>query len=168
MNMQTSENMFRATLVCIDSYDHKILSGRIISPYFEGCITFNSTIELLLQMESLLEEMNWPQSFSSIRSFKNSEEKSLPISSEHIKEGKLATFYLRVLFRQNSSWQGSVFWHEKMKGESFRSVLELLTLMDSALSWVFWFLIENSSINNIIKLQSAFYRLVKSTPFLYY
>ena len=134
MNMQTCENMFRATLVCIDSYDHKVLSGRSISPYYQDCVSFNSTIEFLLNMETIIEKMNWPQSFSSIRSFKNTEDKSLPISSEHIKGGALATFYLRVLFRQNSSWQGSVFWQEKSKGESFRSVLELLTLMDSALS----------------------------------
>jgi hypothetical protein len=85
-------------------------------------------------MESIIEKMNWPQSFSSIRSFKNTEEKELSISTESIKGGLLATFYLRVLFRQNSSWQGSIFWQEKEKGESFRSVLELLTLMDSALS----------------------------------
>ncbi len=134
MNMQACENMFRATLVCVDSYDHKILRGRIISPYYQDCVSFESTIDFLLSIESILEEMNWPQSFSSIRSFKNTEEKSLPISTENVKGGALATFYLRVLFRQNSSWQGSVFWQEKGKGESFRSVLELLTLMDSALS----------------------------------
>ena len=134
MSMQTSENMFRATIVCIDSYDHKVLSGRIISPYYQDCVAFESTIDFLLSMASIIEEMNWPQSFSSIRSFKNTEEKSLPISSKPVKGGALATFYLRILFRQNSSWQGSVFWQEKGKGESFRSVLELLTLMDSALS----------------------------------
>ena len=132
--MQTGENMFRETLVCIDEYDHKVLSGRIISPYYEGCISFESTIEFLLRMETILEEMNWPQSFSSIRSFKTTEEKLKPVVHESVKEGKLATFYLRVLFRQNASWQGSVVWHEKMQVESFRSVLELLTLMDSALS----------------------------------
>lgn len=134
MNMPTGENMFRETLICIDSYDHKVLSGRIISPYYEGSISFESTIEFLLSMESILEEMNWPQSFSSIRSFKTTEDMAKPVSYEYIKEGKLATFYLRVLFRQNASWQGSVVWHEKMKVESFRSVLELITLMDSALS----------------------------------
>jgi hypothetical protein len=134
MNNQTCENMFRATLICVDSYDHKILKGRIMSPYYQDCVLFESTIEFLFSMESIIEKMNWPQSFSSIRSFKNTEEKELSISTESIKGGLLATFYLRVLFRQNSSWQGSIFWQEKEKGESFRSVLELLTLMDSALS----------------------------------
>jgi hypothetical protein len=40
---------------------------------------------------------------------------------------------VRVLFRQNASWQGSLTWLEEGKEESFRSVLELLLLMHSAL-----------------------------------
>ena len=48
-------------------------------------------------------------------------------------QGRAATFALRVLFRQNASWQGSVSWMEGNREESFRSVLELLFLMNSAL-----------------------------------
>jgi hypothetical protein len=40
---------------------------------------------------------------------------------------------VRVLFRQNASWQGSVTWMEGRQEESFRSALELLLLMKSAL-----------------------------------
>ena len=47
MNNQTCENMFRATLICVDSYDHKILKGRIMSPYYQDCVLFESTIEFL-------------------------------------------------------------------------------------------------------------------------
>ena len=135
MNTQAYENVFRTTLICIDSYDHKVLRGRISNSYYEDSVSFESTMEFLLNMEALLEEMNWPQSFSGKRSFKKTDEAPCPMgSTEHAKEGKLATFSLRILFRQNASWQGSVFWHDKNQGESFRSVLELLTLMDSALS----------------------------------
>ena len=134
MDTQVYENMFGVTLVCIDSYDNKVLCGKIISPHYQECISFESTMDFLLNMETLLEKMNWPQSFSSKRSFKAPEEKQLAVSSKCVKEGKMATFYLRILFRQNSSWQGSVLWHEKKRTESFRSVLELLTLMDSALA----------------------------------
>ena len=38
-----------------------------------------------------------------------------------------------MIFRQNASWQGSVTWLDKGREESFRSVLELLLLMDSAI-----------------------------------
>ena len=55
-----------------------------------------------------------------------------PPDSE-IREGKLGTFALRVLFRQNASWQGSVTWLEENREESFRSALELIWLIDSAL-----------------------------------
>ncbi|MBE6598234.1 MAG: hypothetical protein E7638_02190 [Ruminococcaceae bacterium] len=51
-----------------------------------------------------------------------------------LKRGKLATFTVRILFRQNTSWQGYLMWMEKGREESFRSVLELIFLMDSALS----------------------------------
>ena len=49
------------------------------------------------------------------------------------RRGALATFRLRILFRQNSSWQGFVSWVEGRQEESFRSTLELLMLLDSAL-----------------------------------
>ena len=47
--------------------------------------------------------------------------------------GAKATFVVRVLFRQHTSWQGSVAWLEGHNEETFRSVLELVMLMDSAL-----------------------------------
>lgn len=40
---------------------------------------------------------------------------------------------MRILFRQNASWQGSVLWREGGQEERFRSALELVLLMDSAL-----------------------------------
>ena len=46
--------------------------------------------------------------------------------------GDVATFAVRVLFRQNASWQGSILWVEGDREESFRSVLELIFLLDSA------------------------------------
>ena len=49
--------------------------------------------------------------------------------------GKLATFALRILFRQNASWQGSVTWLEGGQEQSFRSVLELVMLFSNALSY---------------------------------
>ena len=52
---------------------------------------------------------------------------------EAVQEGKLATFSLSILFRQNATWQGTVAWLEGGKSQSFRSVLELVFLMDSAL-----------------------------------
>ena len=135
MKSQIYDNVFRTSVICIDSYKDRVLSGHINNEYYSEGVAFHSVMEFLLSMEYVLEEMNWAQSFSGRRVFQNGSERIAPeLSSEHIKEGKLATFSLRILFRQNASWQGTLYWHEKKQGESFRSVLELLTLMDSALS----------------------------------
>ena len=47
--------------------------------------------------------------------------------------GRKASFIVRVNSRQNATWQGSISWTEKGGTKHFRSALELLKLMDSAL-----------------------------------
>ena len=49
------------------------------------------------------------------------------------KKGEKGTFIVHVLYRQNATWQGEVVWADKKKKQRFRSALELLKLMDSAL-----------------------------------
>lgn len=45
---------------------------------------------------------------------------------------KKQTFILEISDTQNQSWQGKVEWIQGKKKESFRSVLELLRMLDSA------------------------------------
>lgn len=42
------------------------------------------------------------------------------------------TFVVRILYQQNNTWQGEVLWAEQNQKQYFRSALELLSLMDSA------------------------------------
>lgn len=44
---------------------------------------------------------------------------------------KKKTFILEINDNQNQSWQGNVEWVQGQKKESFRSVMELLRLLDS-------------------------------------
>ena len=86
-------------------------------------------------VEELLDQMKFPQSFSSIRTFSGKAVSNLrDVTEGSISEGELATFSVRILFRQNASWQGSVTWLDESREESFRSVLELILLMDSAIT----------------------------------
>ena len=48
-------------------------------------------------------------------------------------KGDRATFVVQVQFRQNATWQGTVTWAEKNEIQHFRSVLELIRLMDDSL-----------------------------------
>ena len=44
------------------------------------------------------------------------------------------TFEITVRFTQNSSWQGQIYWAERNVKQNFRSALEMLRLMDEALT----------------------------------
>lgn len=44
------------------------------------------------------------------------------------------SFVVTIRSKENHTWQGTVSWVEGKKQENFRSVLELLKLMDSAVS----------------------------------
>ena len=85
-------------------------------------------------MERLLAATKFPQAFSTPRAFGASAAgKGSAAVGTGPRTGKIATFTVRVIFRQNASWQGSVAWLEGGGEQRFRSVLELLLLMDSAL-----------------------------------
>ena len=128
-------NGYRATMICIDSYDKSIPVGRFYNQFCQDEISFHGTIDLIKKMEAMLDQMNFPQSFSAIRSFAERTNVNMDgLSKEFHQNGKLATFSIKVLFRQNTSWQGSIAWLEGKREEPFRSVLELLLLINSALS----------------------------------
>lgn len=123
----------RKTTLCIDSYDRGVLCGRFYSAG-QAAETFDSLSQFLVKMDAILEEYQMPQSYTSARSFS---EFLLPEESNRRSvggnKGKQATFELQVLFRQHTSWQGILVWQDRKLEQSFRSVLELVLLIDSAL-----------------------------------
>jgi len=126
----------RVNLVCVDSYNEGVMKGRFYSNGHEG-EGFSGLSQFLLKMENMLDRMQIPQSYTEPRTFSSfflqpeCEESSVPAT----RKGTLATFALKVIFRQHSSWQGVILWKEKNLEYSFRSVLELIFLMDSALRY---------------------------------
>ncbi len=51
-----------------------------------------------------------------------------------MKEKSSSTFIVKVLNQQNDSWQGSVTWADTNETQYFRSALELLHMMNDAIS----------------------------------
>ena len=126
---------YRTTMICIDSYENSVPVGRFYNQYCPEGVLFRGAIDLIKKVEAMLDQMNFPQAFSSIRSFAEKTTMDLTGKSNEVScRGKLATFSMRVLFRQNTSWQGSISWQEGKSEEAFRSVLELLLLIDSAVT----------------------------------
>lgn len=134
MDGKMNGDEYRTAVVCIDSYADSIPTGRIYHPALHGGKAFRSTMQFLYHMNDLLNRLHFPQPFMEPRSFAQPEEDpgGPPVEGE-VHRGRLATFAMHVFFRQNASWQGTVVWAETGREESFRSVLELLFLMDSAL-----------------------------------
>ena len=50
------------------------------------------------------------------------------------KESLNSTFIVEVKCMENDTWQGKLTWAEKNRSQYFRSTLELLKLMDRALT----------------------------------
>lgn len=131
-----SREASRTFRLCIDSYENEVLEGRLFHPSLEnGAFHFHSLIQLVLKIEQLLDDMKFPQSFTAKRSF-------APIQGLMHDEtamdaadvGVQGTFIIRLIFRQHTTWQGTLTWLEGRGEQNFRSVLELIILLNSALT----------------------------------
>ena len=120
------------TIICLDSYHNGVPVGRIYSPNAE-VIEFNSLSQFLIKTDELLDGSKKPQAFTTPRTFAATEQPATSLSAADYQQGKEATFTLQILFRQHTSWQGVITWVEEQKEQGFRSVMELIFLMDSVL-----------------------------------
>ena len=108
--MQKMERMpGDAIHVCVDAYPNRVLQGRLQSAAWVGEMPFVSLMDFFKQVEHLLDEQLPPQAFTTMRRFGPvvKPEKTQGEVGQGA-SGKLATFYVRILFRQNASWQGTV------------------------------------------------------------
>ena len=124
---------YRCTTVCVDDYRGGVLKGRFYNRYLPEGKTFRCLTEFLQEMERTLDKMDFPRSFTTTRTFASVAEEPAQPTNDRRKTGNQATFSVRILFRQNATWQGSVTWMEGRQEQSFRSALELIFLINSAL-----------------------------------
>lgn len=142
--MRKSQNYLgipNAIVLCIDQIDDKI-HGRFYHRYQKQEICFNDELECLLKMEELYDELRFPFPGNNERHFiqeerpyMKEEEKTVVNEDEELldKHDDLGTFIVRVQHRQNSSWQGRITWVEEDKTLYFRSVWEMMKLIDEAM-----------------------------------
>lgn len=136
MRGQIRNDACRTMVVCVDSYNRGNPCGRFYNYGQSGDeFEFQSLTELIVGIENILDSANFPQSFTAIRSFAAVPEPELKRQEGYQAwQGEQATFTVKILFRQHTSWQGTITWLEQKSEQSFRSVLELILLMDSALN----------------------------------
>lgn len=132
---KVSGEAYRSIRLCVDSYEHGIMKGRYYSMGLEGNgRKFESLAQFLVSAEDLFDSINFPQAFAAKHSFApHSSMTSGALAGAGSRKGERGTFVIRILFRQHTSWQGSIVWLEGGGEQTFRSVLELILLMDGAL-----------------------------------
>lgn len=128
--------------VCIDNNENGDMSGRMYCCYDKEPILFSSVIDLLRKMENLFDAISFPQASTRTRMFRqNKEANARPqtklekvVSQEEIIKhtGRMGTFITSVRFRQNSTWQGDVFWMEEESMYQFADSLEFIRNIDRA------------------------------------
>lgn len=143
---------FATMQIFVDDYSNSILKGRIYHLASRKLMSFLGIYDFLNKLEGVYNKFSFPQATHEFRTFRKS---SFPVSDmgntaenyedmevktkvKKEKEVKIepsakGTFIIRVLYRQNATWQGNIQWVEGKKAQNFRSDLEMLKLMDDAL-----------------------------------
>lgn len=133
MNDKNFSNDYWVTMVYVDSYQDSVLRGWFSNPFLKKPQEFTSLTDFIMKVETMLDLMGLPQSYAANRSFRNSPSAVAPAPFEGPNRGKKATFSLNIRFRRNNSWQGTLNWLENGSKQNFRSVLEMIVLLDSAM-----------------------------------
>ena len=131
-------------VLCINERSPHSVSAVMWHGYREDGIPVTDEGQLLFEMDAFFNEINYPFPATTTRSFQEPEaphrrkEHNRVMSDEKLleKHGDLGTFIIRVQQRQNSSWQGRITWVEENKTMNFRSMWEMVKLIDSALDTV--------------------------------
>ena len=137
--------------VVVDECRKSLFKGRIYHPYTGENSAFSCAVDLLNKLEGIYNRWDFPQHTHTMRSFhpiKVKQNRSDDITREksydaevsgrmedkvqNLKQNGKTTFILKVLYRQNATWQGNIQWVEGNKTRNFRSDLEMLKLMDDA------------------------------------
>lgn len=149
--------MCRTSIIKIYQYTNRELGGTVENSCLPEKVCFQSSMQLIFLLEELYNELNFPQSSTETRSFisiqtnylltkqrvqqlreqvitaRKQEKQALLKQQEKQEEIPLATFILSLQYSANSSWQGSISWKKMNYTVQFRSLLELLHLLDEAL-----------------------------------
>lgn len=130
--------------ICVDKRLHGEISGRIYHCYEKEPMIFTNVVEMLRKIENLFDRICFPQASTMTRSFHEIPPAQRIVRPEKVVmqtqvieyRGEIGSFVTCVRFRQNSTWQGELFWMEKGMKRSFANTLDFIKILDNALSAV--------------------------------
>ena len=108
-------------ILCVDAVENTVPKGR----YYYGDLTeeykLHSMDQFLLETDALM------------RGAASATPATPRDTGDILLNGKIATFKIRILYRHNNDWQGSIMWLETCHEVHFRSTRELLSIIHQAL-----------------------------------
>ena len=134
----------REFMVSIGSYREAEINGYISHSALNQCQRFESLLELIHLVSARLDELGIAQPATELRSFcepniLEGREGMITI----LKDQKVKTipqkvlgkpeFLIRLNMRQNATWQGELCWVNDGRKIHFRSLLEMVNLMQEAI-----------------------------------
>ena len=143
-----------AVVLCVDRVEEGMgFAGRGYHAYSAEPFRFDEPAQILRAMESLYDAMSFPFPNTTMRTFGAGhaagtgaahprtagrpapEERTTIMSDKELleKHGDLGTFIVRVQQRQNSTWQGRITWMDEDKSVNFRSIWEMVHLIEEAI-----------------------------------
>ncbi len=132
-------------VLCIDQARDGQLKGRFYHAYEREAVCFSTIEEAMFGLEQLYDSLNFPHPTTDSRTFDKGErqteirqERTRVMKDEELlgRHGELGTFIIRVQHRQNSSWQGRITWMDQNRTVYFRSIWEMIKLVEGALDTV--------------------------------
>ena len=149
MSTQSYIGSPNGVVLCVDRISRHRMTGRLYHRYSKQVIPFVSGEQAVFLMEQLFDSLQFPYPSTLERSF-SEELKSAPTSRQErlmndedllSRHGDLGSFIVRVQHRHNSCGLGTLTWMERDKTVHFRSIWEMIKLVESALN-------ENGSMEN--------------------
>lgn len=142
--MTIEKSLPNMVMVCVDGVENGDIYGRYFHRYKKEETFFPDSATLVIELERFYDAIGYPQAATKTRKFMERKGGRIP-AKEHMVvisdgqdliqlRGNLATFLVGVTSRQNASWQGQVTWADKNITKNFRSTLELIKLMDGAIT----------------------------------
>ncbi len=133
-SLKTVPEDVKTSVIRVYNYQDKNLQGTFYNPFYGEEIPFYNLTQLLLIMDAMMDDIKFPQESVQNRRFRKHEKQPEPVRVLPKPAQKaIATFKVRVMFRQSASWQGTIAWADGKRETAFRSALEMVKLMDSAL-----------------------------------
>ena len=129
-------------VLCVNAVSGGRVQGELYHSYSRDPVPFSNMGEMTFAMERVYDALKFPHPSTNTRTFVPAksagevfQERSRIMSDESLlsKHGDIGTFIVRVQHRQNNTWQGRITWADKNKTLNFRSIWEMVHLMENAL-----------------------------------